>query len=82
MQTKVSKRSRSFKTSRENSRLAEMKADQFPLPRRKVKDNLQQRGMNFCHETAWLWWHRFGRRCRWVAPILRCLKRGMSGKLR
>jgi putative transposase len=32
----------------------------FLLPLRNVEDLLFERGIDVCHEMAWLWWNRFG----------------------
>jgi putative transposase len=32
----------------------------YPLLLRKVEDLLFERGIDICHETVRLWWHRFG----------------------
>lgn len=32
----------------------------FPLSLRNVEDQLFERGVGLCHETARLWWNRFG----------------------
>ena len=31
-----------------------------PLSLHNVEDLLAQRGIDICHETAWVWWNRFG----------------------
>ncbi len=32
----------------------------YPLSLRNVEDLLVERGIDICHETARLWWNRFG----------------------
>jgi transposase-like protein len=32
----------------------------FPLSLRNVEDLLFERGIGLCHDTALVWWHRFG----------------------
>jgi putative transposase len=51
---------RYFKTSPEVIRLAVMMYIRFPLSRRNVEDLLHERGIDICHETVRVWWHRFG----------------------
>jgi putative transposase len=62
---------RSFKTSPEIIRLAEMMSVRYPLSLRNVEDLLHERGIDITHETVRFWWNRFGtifateiRRCR------------------
>ena len=51
---------RYFNSSPELIRLAVMMYIQYPLSLRQVEDILFERGIDICHETARLWWNRFG----------------------
>jgi putative transposase len=51
---------RYFKTSPEIIRLALMLYIRFPLSLRNVEDLPHERGIDICHETVRLRWHRFG----------------------
>jgi putative transposase len=51
---------RYFKTSPEIIRLAVMMYVRYPLSLRNVEDLLHERGIDVCHETVRIWWHRFG----------------------
>ena len=51
---------RYFNSSPEVIRLVVMMYVRFPLSLRNVEDLLFERGIDICHETARLWWNRFG----------------------
>ena len=51
---------RYFNSSPEIIRLAVLMYVRFPLSLRNVEDFLFERGIDLCHETARLWWNRFG----------------------
>jgi len=51
---------RYFETSPEVIRLAVLMYVRFPLSLRNVEDLLFEHGIDVCHETARLWWNRFG----------------------
>ena len=51
---------RYFNSSPEVIRLVVMMYVRFPLSLRNVEDLLFERGIDICHETVRLWWHRFG----------------------
>ena len=51
---------RYFNSSPEVIRLAVIMYVRFPLSLRQVEDLLSDRGIDICHETARLWWNRFG----------------------
>lgn len=51
---------RYFNSSPEVIRLVVMMYVRFPLSLRNVEELLFERGINICHETARLWWNRFG----------------------
>ena len=49
-----------FNSSPEVIRLAVRMYVRFPLSLRNVEDLLFERGIDLCHETARMWWNRFG----------------------
>ena len=51
---------RYFNSSPEVIRLVVMMYVRFPLSLRNVEDLLFERGIDLCHETARMWWNRFG----------------------
>jgi putative transposase len=51
---------RYFNSSPEVIRLVVMMYVRYPLSLRNVEDLLFERGVDICHETARLWWNRFG----------------------
>ena len=51
---------RCFNSSPEVIRLTVMMYVRYPLSLRQVEDLLFERGIDICHETARLWWNRFG----------------------
>jgi putative transposase len=51
---------RYFNSSPEIIRLTVMMYVRYPLSLRQVEDLLFERGIDICHETVRLWWHRFG----------------------
>src|SRR6187401_1665032 len=51
---------RYFNSSLEAIRLVVMMYVRFSLSLRNVEDLLFERGIDICHETARLWWNRFG----------------------
>ena len=51
---------RYFNSSPEVIRLVVMMYVRFPLSLRNVEDLLFERGIDICHETARMWWNRFG----------------------
>ena len=51
---------RYFKASPEIIRLAVMMYIRFPPSLRNVEDLLHERGIDICHETVRVWWHRSG----------------------
>jgi putative transposase len=58
--SKVDNPFRYFNSSPEIIRLVVMMYVRFPLSLRNVEDLLFERGIDICHETARLWWNRFG----------------------
>lgn len=66
---------RYFDGSPEGVRTVVMMYVKDPLSLRNVEDLLAERGIDICHETVRLWWHRFGpmfaaeirkRRVKWM----------------
>jgi len=51
---------RRFDSAPEVIRLVVMMYVHYPLSLRNVEDLLFERGIDICHETARLWWNRFG----------------------
>jgi putative transposase len=58
--TKSENRFRYFDSAPEVIRLVVMMYVKYPLSLRNVEDLLFERGIDICHETARLWWNRFG----------------------